>query len=270
MAKEIGVADQNLPGKLLEPNADDKQMFEPQSTGMEQFGTELAKPPVPNAVPPVVPPSEDTKRYEYWQSQAVQEKKEKEIIQAQLIAKSKMDPLIELIQKDEDTFKFVQARLNGNRTPDKPLEPPQKPNSYNEVEAYSNPESASFKYRNELDTYKDSLLQSVVKQNALLFQNREQERAQVEQQRAHQEGLRKFRDDVISKGIAEPEFAEFFELVNKATPDDMVEFFKFKKSQAQSSTGVPRFDVPLTSSAGGGRKQQVSVGDEFIDASRRM
>jgi hypothetical protein len=267
MAKEISVADQNLPGKVLEPNAGDEQLFD-QPTGMEQFGTEMPNPSTQNAVPPVNP-SEDAKRFEYHQSRADKAEAKLKEVESQLIAKSKMDPLIELIQKDEDTFKFIQSRLNGNRTPDKPLEPPQKPNSYNEVEAYSNPESDSFKYRTQLDNYRDVKLQAVEKQNALLLQGREQERAMLEQQRAHQEGLHKFKQDILSKGIADTEFAEFFDLVNKATPDDMVDYFKFKKSQAQNSTSVPRFDVPFTSSAGSNRKT-VSIGDELVGASRKM
>jgi len=273
MAIQLGVADPGLPGKVLEPNATFDGPATEGGANLEQFGEELT-PPHTNAAP-VSPQAEaDTKRYEYWQSVAQKEASEKAQLQVQLAEKAKMDPLIDLIRSDEETFRYVQSRLTGARTPARPMEMPQRPDAYNEVEAYSNPESTSFKYRKQLETYKDSMLQSVIQQNQILYQKQEEMKAAEQQQRAHQEGLNRFKTDVLSKGIADQEFMEFFELVNKASVDDMVEFYKFKKGQSPVPDRTNRFQAPLGggSPPGGERRANPNAmfGGEVVNLSKRM
>ena len=266
--KNPGVAEAPLPGTVLSPNAEGKNVFEEEHVDeLAQFGQEQQK---PNAAKPSIPlATDDQKRFEYWQGIADKEQKRANDLSAQLLAKSKMDPLIDVLQKDEVAFRFLQDRLNGNSAPSKPLEAPQKPNNFNEVEAFSNPESASFKYRIELDNFRDARLQQVEKQNAALLQAREQEKAMLEQQRTNQEGLLKFRNEVISKGIPEEKFREFYSLVNGAGVDDVVGYFKWKEAQA-SSTGIPRFDGSLTSSAGQPGRKVLNIGDSIVELSRNM
>jgi hypothetical protein len=282
MAKENGVADLELPGEVLKPNAASSQDPFGSTTGLEQFGTELENPNkiAPSMNPDAVrfpgdkkqepqPNADEQKRFEYWQSEAQKAQAKAKEIEAQL---AKVTPLVEFVSKDEDSYRYIQNRLNGNRTPDKPLEPPQKPESYNEVEAFSNPESASFKYRKDNDVYKDKLLQSVIKQHESLFQQRQQEAQAQEIQRIEREKMVKFQQEVIAEGVQPEEFPEFWNTVRNADHKTMVKFFKWQKAQAQSPDNESvRFDVPLTSSAGGtGRSKPLDMGDIFVEASRRM
>ena len=268
MANPGGVAEGALPGTVLSPNADVTSLQD--SHPLDQFGHEA---PRPDAGSNVNTPkaNEDPKRFEYWQAQAQKAENEKKEALTQLAEKSKYDPLIDVIRSDDETLKFVQSRLNGQRAPVKPLEPPQRPNSYNEVEAYQNPDSPSFKYRKANETYRDTLLQSTIEMQNRFLQEQENQKALAEQQRTHQEGLRKFHDDVLGKGINEPEFAEFFQLVNQASVDDMVGYYRYKQSQGQQR------QIPNGGIGGGGnpsRDGKANPNDMFsqevLNNARRM
>jgi len=283
MAKENGVAELELPGEVLTPNAAADPLI--QTTGLEQFGTSLERPNkvTPNMNPDAggfpsqkqqesqSPNAEEQKRFEYWQSVAQKNEQKAKELETKL---AQVTPLVDFVSKDEDSYRYIQNRLNGNRTPDKPLEPPQKPNNYNEVEAFSNPESASFKYRNDNEAYKDALLQNVIKQNESLFQQRQQDAQAREVERIEREKMAKFQAEVIAEGIAPEEFPEFWNTVRNADKSTMVKFFKWQKSQTQQGPddGSARFDVPLTSSAGGRERNNkpLDMGAIFVEAQRRM
>lgn len=274
-----GVAEGALPegSVVLSPNANENEAS--QATGLEQFGTELGRPNAASS--PAVEVDKDGKpidptlrgRYEYHQSRA--DKAETDLVEARrlLAEKAKNDPLIDLIKTDNETFQFVQSRLSGNRAPAKPLEPPQKPDSYNEVEAFSNPESTSFKYRKELDGYKDKVMIDLQNQNRALFQARQQDEEEVQKRVAADQQMKKFRSEVTSKGIADEEFMDFFQLVNTASVDDMVEYFQFRKGRtspqpAHQFGGLPRTSV---SSPGSKRGSQSSdIGKEILLESRTL
>lgn len=280
MDSNSGVADQGqYPGTVLEPNAE----ITPNQAAdnLQQFGQELER---PNAVKPSASavdengiPTDPTERgrWQYHQSQADQAKAKLAEVEKKLAERQKYDPLVDLLKTDEEAYRMLQSRLTGSRqSSEKPLEMPQKPDSYNEVEAYSNPESSSFKYRKEVEAYKDAMLVNLSKQNQMLFQQREQERMELERQAAQREALNKFKNDVVSRGIADQEFAEFFNLVNNASQDDMISYFKWKKSQSTQPQG---FNFPPTVSAGmpydkpaSSRGGNVDIGSEMLAFSKHM
>jgi hypothetical protein len=277
MSNLNGVADNDgLPGQVLDPNSASDSFTESPS-GIEQFGQELKR---PDAVDPKNNNTEtDAKRFEYHQSRADKAEAKLKEVETLLKEKSKNDPLIELIQRDEETFQFVQNRLTGKATTAKPLEPPQRPNSYNEVEAYSNPDSESFKYRKAVDGFRDAKIAELQNQNQILFQQREQEKQFQLQQKSQQESMQKFKQEIVSKGIADNDFAEFFQLVNSATPDEMVDYFKWKKSQNQEpDNSIPNFRTGITRSASvpangkfnKGPGNTFDIGDSILAASRQM
>jgi hypothetical protein len=238
---------------------------------MEQFGTELDR-PEPDAVR--TPQSEsDQKRFEYWQSQAQIAQAEKEKLAIALAEKSKMDPLIDLIKSDEETFRLVQSRLTApKRSTQAQLVAPQRPADYSDVEAVTNPESSSFKYRLEYEKFRDQALLSVAQQQQELIQRQEAERARSQQEEAQRQKFVAWKNEVVSKGIADEEFADFFKLVNTATTDDMVEYYRFRQGRSQSHQ--PMFQVPL-GQGGGSRgpakvQQSGDVGKEVVSFARRM
>lgn len=266
-----GVAEGDLPGKVIPPNAGLEEFVEG-GQKLGNFGIELEKPGFPA---PPVKPGEDHKRFEYWQSEAQKAQEKAKQLEAQLLEKAKMDPLIELVQNDEESYRFLRARLEGKRTPANQLpEAPQRPDSYNEVEAYSNPESASFKYRLEESKYKDKMLQAVIQQNAALYQQREEERRILEQQRSNEESLRRFRSEILSRGVSNEEFPDFFKLVNEASVDDMVGYWNYKKGKQPETTQqdpqrfamFPQRSVMLQTKPG----ERVDIGKEFKELASRM
>jgi hypothetical protein len=280
MAKENGVAEIGLPGEVLLPNAADKSLFSAGQGFDDHLGTELENPGTQNAEPlglapfPPIPtpkqPPTDDKRYEHWQSVADREKQRADLAEQKLLEKAKMDPLINMLQQDKEAYQYLEQRLSGNRTPDKPLEPPQIPAGYNEVEAFSNPESVSFKYRQAKDAFVEQRFVQLEKKNQELVQAREQERTLLQQQRANQEQMVRYKQTIVNLGIPEEQFNDFFDWQNKATPEELVQLYKYSKSRTIHSTGTPRFDGPLTASAGGVEPKPLSAGDAFVALSRKF
>lgn len=278
MPNPHGVAEAPLPGEVLLPNAPLTPVADP----MEQFGQELPNPHpdavtkspfAPAQVTPASTPATDPEkqRFEYWQSEAQKAQQKTAELTAQLTEKAKYDPLINLVRSDDESFQFLQARLSGQRTPAKPLEAPQRPDSYNEVEAYSNPESPSFKYRIAELKYKDSILQSTIQRQNELEVRLQNEQALREEQKAQAEGMKRFHDDVVGKGIVDQDFADFFQIANSASVDDMVDYYKYRKQRDNNRQP----SIPGNLGGGGPANNQQQdpnqmFGAEVLSLSRRM
>ena len=121
-------------------------------------------------VPTEPPAKEDSSRMEYWQSQADQAKNESLKAQQELqYYKNTLDPIARVIEQNPQVLDNIDALSNGSpsnvgqQTPQQrnPLEKPvkpEKPHSYNEVDAYNDPESDSFKYRMSHDKWRDEMI----------------------------------------------------------------------------------------------------------------
>ena len=268
-----GVADNgNLPGTILDPNTQNLDLAG--GANLEQFGTELDKPETDAAQG--ADPKTDPKRFEFWQSKAQAAEDAARKLGEEVNRRKQFDPLIDLVRKDETVYRIIQDRLSGkSATTEKPLEAPQRPSAYNEVEAYSNPESASFKFRQANEDYKEARYESAMnKVNE--FQTRlERQKDELQQEQARREASNAFRKDVVSKGISEEEFEEFFGLVNNAKSDDLVDYFKFKKGQSGSTRQPVNYSRPEPS--GGSTRtpsprpgQPMDIGKSLVDTSRSM
>lgn len=132
---------------------------------------------------------EDPRRHEYWQSQADKVKNELNSVQQELdYYKNTLAPVEQMIQQNPQVIDNLESFSNGQpqglpsqRNPQetslqKPVRP-EKPHSYNEVDAYNDPNSESFKYRMSLDKHRDDMID--------WYGNIDQAR-QIQQQRALQ------------------------------------------------------------------------------------
>ena len=232
-----------LPGTVLDPNdaSSFQQVIEPDN--LSQFGQEIPK-------PGVTPPADAVKldangvpldptlrgRYEFHQSRADIAEARTRQLEEQFKAIEPVMPLINVIQKDAELQNVVRTHLTGK----KPVEAPQRPDSYNEVEAYSNPESPSFKYRTANERYRDERINSLQQEVERSHQTRQQEIDQMRREQANQQAALKFQQEIIQAGIAPQEVPEFFNLVNNATQKDMIDFFNWKKGGALA----PRYETP--------------------------
>mgnify|MGYP003149051871 CR=1 FL=1 len=117
-----------------------------------------------NAVPETqTSVKQDADRFEYWQSKNDRTQSELNNIQQQFNAyRQQMDPLAATLQQNPEVLQNLQqslsneqpAQQNSLQTPVRP----DKPHSYNEVDAYNDPESDSFKYRLTNDKYRDDMI----------------------------------------------------------------------------------------------------------------
>ena len=117
-----------------------------------------------DAVQQNTPVKQDADRYEYWQSK--HDRTAGELSQAQKeleYYKSTLGPVAEVLQQNPNALDNLR-QSPSNESPAqeqnllKPPSRPEKPHSYNEVDAYNDPESESFKYRLSNDKYRDDML----------------------------------------------------------------------------------------------------------------
>lgn len=102
------------------------------------------------------PVKDDPNRIAYWQSQADLAKNNN----------SRMAQELEMYQNLVGRMAKGENPQSGNPAPAQqepiPVSQPNKPNSYNEVDAYNDPDSDSFQYRLAKEEYKDSRLDQVL------------------------------------------------------------------------------------------------------------
>jgi hypothetical protein len=112
---------------------------------------------------------DDSTRFEYWQSQADKAKGELGQIRKELdYYKNSLAPVEQMIRNNPQVLDQLeqtpsngqpQAYPNGlQETSLKEPSAPERPHSYNEVDAYNDPESDSFKYRLAKENYRDEYL----------------------------------------------------------------------------------------------------------------
>jgi len=119
------------------------------------------------------PAKEDPSRFEYWQSQADKVKGELSATQQELAYYRE-----QAMQAAQQSPSNGQPVEQAQETSLKPPVKPEKPVNYNEVDAYNDPESASFKFRMQKEQYQDDYLSYMEKKDA----NREAEYAKRYQQ----------------------------------------------------------------------------------------
>ena len=137
--------------------------------------------------PPQQPPvKQDADRYEYWQSKHDRTAGELSQVRKELdYYKQTLGPVAEAVQQNPNVLQNFQQspsneppaqEQNSLKAPSRP----EKPHSYNEVDAYNDPDSDSFKYRLANDKYRDDMIDYYGK-----VDNHRQEQAAVayEQQR---------------------------------------------------------------------------------------
>jgi hypothetical protein len=275
MANEAkgNVAAPGFPGDVLEPNNAEQFEQAVNKDDSSMFGTEMPKPGITQPKNTVqfdangVPTDPTLRgRYEFHQSRADKAENEVRQLREQLKAIEPILPLVNVIQKDAELQNTVRTHLTGK----KPVEAPQRPEGYSEVEAYSNPESTSFKYRVANERYKDERLNQLQEQIQQTNAQREQELQDARRAQSNYQAQQKFQSEVMQMGIAPEQFPEFMNLVQNATPKEMVEFFQWKNGQS----GKPRFDVPgngfsprpsASPSYGNG---PVDISSEILEASK--
>jgi len=130
----------------------------PLEQNTESFQTEKAS-PVAEAQNNVSE-KDDPNRIAYWQSQADKAKNEAYIMAQEAEKYRQQVQQVQQVQQPSVSNES-QNRLRSNSL--EAPEAPEKPISYNEVDAYNDPESDSFKYRVRYDKYRDARMDHLQK-----------------------------------------------------------------------------------------------------------
>ena len=156
-------------------DATNPQMFDVDTTGMSINETPVGEQQAESveSSQEQLSAKEDPSRFEYWQSQADKVKGELSATQQELAYYRE-----QAMQAAQQSPSNGQPVEQAQETSLKPPVKPEKPVNYNEVDAYNDPESASFKFRMQKEQYQDDYLSYMETKDA----NREAEYAKRYQQ----------------------------------------------------------------------------------------
>lgn len=220
--------------------------------------------------------SNDEKRYQYWQSQADRAAREKQ----------ELEKFVRTIGQDPDISNLIQTKYGQKQAQPQPQSAPQKiapptapakPAAYNEVEALTNPESESFKYRAALERYRDERTEYLEKQLIAQAEERRQESEAQAQRLESQRQMTAMQRQLAAEFKLAPEqqndFIQWASAPESMKLENLVRFWQFSKQAAapQQNSAVQRrsersiIPLPITGGASGVR-QEVSENDAFLSS----
>ena len=194
-----GVEDAQVPveGAAI-PAGDDatnNQMFDVDTTGMSINETPVGEQQAESVESSQEQSSAkaDPSRFEYWQSQADKVKGELSATQQEL-AYYREQAMQGAQQSPSNGQPVEQAQETSLKSPVKP----EKPVNYNEVDAYNDPESASFKFRLQKEQYQDDYISFIEERE----QTRETEYARKYQQAMLEQEANSLRNNAYNHAVS--------------------------------------------------------------------
>ena len=200
---------------------------------------------------PVVDPQDpEGKRFSYWQSEATKTKNELLKLQEQLQQVNPYIPLVRYIQEKPEILEAVEKSLSNPQgnvpTPPTPqvatLErptPPQKPATFNALDAYNDPESESWKFREAKESYTEQLAEYMAKkederENAFKQQQMEQQMFEQRNQQLNQvanilKAQHAYNDNDITDFIKE------FSDPKSLSLENLIELHKLKRGKVSTN-----------------------------------
>jgi hypothetical protein len=230
--------EQEAPNPVDELESYDENLAPPTFQNLEEVSEESA-------------PKEDTSRFEYWQSKYDQKASEYNKLQEEMGQYEKIAPIANYIQENPDILKGVAKSLSGDTptvadtneqlaSPKKP-ERPAKPVNYDSSEAYMDVDSASYKYREAMDNYRDEMID--YSEQAEQFRLREMEARenqirQAQQQYEAQKQSDGMRNELMGKYGYTPdkaqEFMQYYSSPESLTLDNLVRLDKMRSAPSQA------------------------------------
>jgi len=194
-----GVEDAQVPveGAAI-PAGDDatnNQMFDVDTTGMSINETPVGEQQAESVESSQESSSAkaDPSRFEYWQSQADKVKGELSATQQEL-SYYREQAMQGAQQSPSNGQPVEQAQETSLKSPVKP----EKPVNYNEVDAYNDPESASFKFRLQKEQYQDDYISFIEERE----QTRETEYARKYQQAMLEQEANSLRNNAYNHAVS--------------------------------------------------------------------
>lgn len=184
-------------------------------------------------------PKDDPERYQYWQSRYDQSQRELQTLRSEM---DNYKPMLDALRTS------VSPQQDFNQPPQAPRAP-QRPSNYDPRKAISDPSSEDARYFESLSRYNEDM----VRYNDWRLQQ-EMQREQILSQQAQQIGYRQQAHQVLIQqhGLAPSEANEFieeFSSPDSVSMENLVDFWRFKRSNAAQSQGYnsPYFGDPPSS-----------------------
>jgi len=172
--------------------------------------------------------------YKYWQSEADKRAYERDeafrtlgvnnVEELKAISQEMQDvlPIAKYIKGNPEVLNVVDKSLRGEhlgnqQEPENQAAPVQKPvkpvrpNGYDEIDAYQDVESSSFKYRQEMEKYRDDMIEYTQLENENLKNNI----TQAEQQQARTQQIGQLQNDLINRGYTQDQADDFINWANQ-------------------------------------------------------
>ncbi|MAF42667.1 MAG: hypothetical protein CMI54_00670 [Parcubacteria group bacterium] len=215
---------------------------------VDAFTAEQSVEPVETVAEEGVVPKEDPNQHQYWQSQYDKVKSEFDNVNQKYQEMENLAPIARYIQENPGVLDNVQQSLSkspqaGQAPPEPQPEPlkrperPTKPAEYDAIDAYSDPNTASYKYRDSMDAYRDGMIEfqeerNNIMENAMVGEAERQRQIMMQQQQQQQMSSVKaqltqgyeFSPDDADKFISEMAKPE------SITMDNLVALWKMKQA----------------------------------------
>jgi len=245
----------------------------------------------PAEIPDPANPSgakQDEGQFQYWQSQYDKAQRELTDLKEQHSSLKDIEPLAKYIQENPAILDSVESSLSSGQPSGQPIgnqaeslkkpEKPTKPANYDAIDAYSDPQSDSYKYRDAIDGYRDEMISFQEKKNEQVvarmeqdYQNRAQEQ-QVETLRTqltNGHGFNTNQVDDFMKVMSDPGSLSLENLVNlyKLQQAPSAEVTKnLQKAQQMRAQQEKLKIAPSVGSVPAETQQETPMEDQIMDA----
>jgi hypothetical protein len=189
--------------------------------------------------------------YKYWQSKYDTQVNETKEIYNRMTELEQVAPIANYLNQNPQVVKALEEQLSNDQIQEstgsslKKPERPEKPTNYDAIDAYSDPDSVSYKYRESVDGYRDDTLAYYEAQQEAQRVAYEQEatvrqRAQAEQQRVAQ--MRNLYGDLTTNRGFSGEEAQSF-MTEMSAPesislDNLVNLWKLRHAPSREEITV--------------------------------
>jgi hypothetical protein len=238
---------------------------------------EAGQAPVTSAEEPQAQPKGDPSRFEYWQSQADQYKRQVEQL-------SPYVPLIQYLNENPNAVQAIQQTLNGPVTSSPqanaaqaqqseltPPTQPAKPEQYDDVAAYQDPQSASFQYRRKMEGYRDDMLGFYAKKEEARDQAYKREQGQRAAEIQQRQQISRAQAILQSRyGFKPQEAIDFVQVMSQDSAVNMVKLYRVMRGGSAQSAPISQqlqqrqnMGPASPGISSGVTEPQINEGDEF-------
>ncbi len=225
-----------------------------------------------------VSPRDDSTRFEYWQSQADKAKGELNAIRQELdYYRNSPNQDMQSSASNGQPQAYPEQGLQESSL--KEPSAPERPHSYNEVDAYNDPQSDSFKYRVAKETYRDQYMDFLKEKDQVREQELQaQYQAQMQQQQTQMVQQQAMSHAVNNFGWEQNkamEFVRWSQNPENLTLDNLAKLFELrtnpnpvvKQRTEEMQQQANRLNVPRTAAVQTGQAEQPRSDEQlFSDA----